>query len=56
MKKYSSLMLGAGIFILAANIVVERFVVKIPNYLSIPLLIVAVLLVIAGGLTAKKKK
>lgn len=46
-------LLMSGIILNTAVIVINRFIYKLPNWLSIPLLLVAVGLILAGMLTSK---
>lgn len=55
MKTISPL-LGIGLLILAVNIIIERFVTPISDWIAIPLLLFAIIFIIIGGLKAKKIK
>ncbi|WP_161802945.1 hypothetical protein [Caloranaerobacter sp. TR13] len=53
MKQTISPLLGIGLIIIALNIMIERFITRIPDWIAIPILLVAIVLIIIGGLKAK---
>ena len=55
MKRTISPLLAIGLIIFAIYIITDRFFVKISNGIAIPLLLVVIVLIIAGGLKSKKK-
>lgn len=56
MKKTISPLLGIGLFIFAVYTIVQRFITSISDWIAIPLLVVAIVLIIVGGLKTKEKK
>ncbi len=54
MKGRISPLLSAGLLIFVLYVVIDRFIVHIPNGIAITLLLVAIALIIAGGYKAKK--
>jgi len=53
MKKAISPLLGIGLLIFAVYTIVQRFITPISDWLAIPLLVVAIVLIIVGGLKTK---
>lgn len=56
MKKTISPLLGIGLLIFVVNTIVQRFITQISNWIGIPLLVVAIILIIVGGLKTNEKK
>jgi len=56
MKKIISPMMRVGILIVVAYIIIERFIIPIPDLIAIPLLLVSIILVVVGGFKMKKVK
>ncbi len=56
MKKRISPMLGIGLLIYVAYTIIDRFIIRISDWLAIPLLLVGIVLIIAGGLKTKEEK
>jgi hypothetical protein len=55
MKKTISPLLGIGLLIFVVNTIVERFITSISDWIVIPMLVVAIVLIIVGGLKTKEK-
>jgi hypothetical protein len=55
MKKTISPLLGIGLLIFVVNTIVERFITPISDWIVIPMLVVAIVLIIVGGLKTKEK-
>ena len=55
MKRTISPLLTIGLIIFAIYTITDRFIVPIPNGIAIPLLIVDIVLIAAGGVKSKKK-
>ncbi|WP_160679737.1 hypothetical protein [Clostridium sp. C8-1-8] len=53
MKKAISPILGIGLLISVMYRITERFIMPIPNWFAIPLLLVAIILIIVGGFKTK---
>lgn len=56
MKKAISPLLKIGLLIFVVNTIVQRFITPISDWIAIPLYVVAIVLIIVGGLKAKEKK
>ena len=56
MKRKISPLLKIGLLIGVATTLVQRFITPISNWIAIPLLVVAIVLIIIGGLKAKDEK
>ncbi|MDF2685324.1 MAG: hypothetical protein K0S55_505 [Clostridia bacterium] len=56
MKRTISPLLGMGLLIFALLTIIERFIVPISNFIAIPLLIAAIVLIIIGGFKNNGKK
>ena len=56
MKKTISPLLGIGLLIFVVYNIIERFIIPISDWLAIPLLVAAIVLIIVGGLKTKDKK
>ena len=54
MKKSISPILRTGLLIFITLTIIERFIRPIPDYIAIPVLLVAVILMIVGSLKTKK--
>lgn len=54
-KKTISPILRIGLFIFIMLTIIERFIVSISDWVAIPLLVVAIILIIVGGLKEKDK-
>ena len=44
-----------GLLIFAVYTIINRFIVQLSDWLAIPLLLAAIVLIIAGGLKSKRK-
>lgn len=56
MKKTISPILGIGLLIFAMYNIIIRFIMPISDWIGIPLLLVAIVLITVGGLKTKEKK
>lgn len=56
MKKTISALFGIGLFMFVVITIVQRFITPVSNWIAIPLLVVAIFLIIVGGLKTKEKK
>ncbi|PRR80951.1 hypothetical protein [Clostridium vincentii] len=56
MKKTISPLLVIGLLIVATHSIMDRFFTPMPNWLAIPLLVVAIILIVVGGLKSRKEK
>jgi len=56
MERKISPLLEIGLLIGIATTLVQRFITPISDWIAIPLLVVAIVLIIIGGLKAKDKK
>jgi len=56
MERKISPVLEIGLLIGIATALVQRFITPISDWIAIPLLVVAIVLIIMGGLKAKDKK
>jgi len=56
MKKTISPLLEIGLLIFVVNTIVQRFITPISYWIAIPLLVVAIVLIIVGGIKTKEKK
>lgn len=50
MKKTTSPMLRIGLLIFIVLTIIERFIVSISDWVAIPILVVAIILIFAGGI------
>ena len=50
MKKTVSPILGIGLIIFIILTIIERFIVSISDWVAIPLLVVAIIFIVVGGL------
>ena len=55
-KTISPLLLGIGLLIFVVITIVQRFIKTISDWIAIPLLVVAIVLIIVGGLKIKERK
>lgn len=55
MKKIISPLLEIGLLIFVVSTIVEIFITPIPYWIAIPLLVVAIVLIIVGGIDLKNK-
>lgn len=55
MKKTISPLLQIGLLIFAVNMIVQRFITPISEWIAIPLLLVAIGLITVGGIKTKEK-
>jgi Flp pilus assembly protein protease CpaA len=55
MKRTISPLLGIGLLLFAVYTITDRFVTPISNWLAIPLLVIAIVLIMVGGLKSKEK-
>jgi len=53
MKKTISPLLAIGLLIFVANTIVQKFITPISDWIAIPLLVLAIILIIMGGLKTK---
>ena len=56
MKKTISPLLGIGLLLFVVIMIVQRFITPISDWITILLLMVAIVLIIVGGLKMKEKK
>jgi len=56
MKKTISPLLGIGLLIFVMITTVQRFITPITDWIAILLLVVAIVLILVGGLKMKEKK
>jgi len=56
MKKTISPLLKMELLIFLVNTIVQRFIIPISDWIAISLLMVAIVLIIVGGLKTKEKK
>ncbi len=49
-------MLLIGLLIFTGYVIIERFITPISNWIAIPLLVAAIILIIIGGLKTNAKK
>ncbi|HSP48161.1 MAG TPA: hypothetical protein VLN47_08815 [Clostridiaceae bacterium] len=49
MRKELTPFFKAGLLIAVAEILIDRFVTPIPNFIAIPLLVLAIILILVGG-------
>lgn len=54
MKRTTATTLRIGLFIFIAVTIVERFIMPISDWIAIPLIILAIILIIMGGLKNEK--
>jgi hypothetical protein len=55
LKKAISPSLGIGLLIFVVITIVQRFIMPMSNWIAIPLLVVAIVLIIVGGLKTKER-
>ncbi len=56
MKWTISPLLAAGLILFVACTVVDRIIVRVPDWLAIPTLVVAVVLIVLGGLRQQRER
>lgn len=56
MKKTFSPMLSIGLIIVGTYTIIERFITPISDWLAIPLLVVAIIMIVIGALKTNEKK
>lgn len=56
MKKESNIFLALGLLIYAIITIVDRFVIKIADYIYIPILIIGTIMIIIGFIKNRKSK
>ena len=56
MKKTISPFLEIGLLIFVVNTIVQKFITPISDWIAIPLFVVAIVMIIIGGLKTKEKK
>lgn len=53
MKKTIAPLLGIGLLIFLAYIIANRFIVELSDWVAIPILLIAIILIVIGGLKSK---
>ena len=56
MKKTLSPLLSIGLLLYTGCVIIERFITPLSSWIAIPLLVVAIILIIIGGLKTKAKE
>lgn len=54
MKKAISPILGIGLLVFAIQTIIDRFVTPVSDWIAIPILVVAIIFIIVGGLKTRE--